>query len=498
MNPSAHAAGVLARFEAVDRFLQTRGFPATSSWWHATIRRFYGSGRRQAVLRVGRRGGKSSTLCRLAVVEGVYGHHKIPPGDVGVVAFISTTRDEASQRLRTVRAILDALGVKYRPIDSGIELVDKPVAFKVYTATVSGVSGFTAICVICDEVAKWKDVDTGANPAAEVLASVRPTMATQPEARIILSSSPVGQWDAHYDSFDRGDTDFQVTAHAPTWEANPTITEADTHALEPDESIRSREYGAIPASEVEESLLTGTEIDRATRSGPLVIEPEPGHFYEAACDPGTRGNAFTLAVACMRNTEIGMRRSIVLAREWRGSTARPLSPKVVLADIAVAVKPYDIEVLWSDLYSGDALRDLAADVGLSLVPVATTQASKNDMYKNAQTLIRTEQVDLPPDSQLKQDLLGIRRKFTRAGSTIDLARTSDGRHSDHAASIATVLSKHLPEPDVKPAVPGSREWMAEQADRRKQRHNEQRDRRVRWPARPEHEHDRGLGATWRR
>ena len=30
-------------------------------------------------------------------------------------------------------------------------------------------------------------------------------MATQPHARIILSSSPMGKWDAHYDAFEQGE-----------------------------------------------------------------------------------------------------------------------------------------------------------------------------------------------------------------------------------------------------------------------------------------------------
>ena len=86
------------------------------------------------------------------------------------------------------------------------------------------------------------------------------------------------------------------------------------------------------------------------------------------------------------------------------------------------LKPYAVDVLWSDQYSGDALRDIAADVGLSLIPVATTQASKNDMFKNAQTLIRTDQVDLPPDPQVKQDLLGIRRRFQRCPGELVVRR----------------------------------------------------------------------------
>ena len=104
-----HAGVILARFAEVDAQLVAAGFPTTSPWWLATIRRWYESGKRQAVLRCGRRGGKSSTLSRLAVVEMLYGKHDVPPGDIGVVAVISTDRPEASGRLSTIAAILDAL-----------------------------------------------------------------------------------------------------------------------------------------------------------------------------------------------------------------------------------------------------------------------------------------------------------------------------------------------------------------------------------------------------
>lgn len=493
---SPHATDILARFEAIDRLLQTRGFPATSPWWHATIRRLYESGRRQGVFRAGRRAGKSSTFCRLAVVEGVYGQHAIPPGDVGVVAFISTTRDEANQRLRTVKAILDALGVKYRPCDGGIELIDKPIAFKVYTASVSGVSGFTGILIICDEVAKWKDADTGANPATEVLASVRPTMATQKNARIILSSSPMGKWDAHYDAFEQGDTSFQITAYAPTWVANPTITEADTLELEADEATREREYRAIPASEIAESLFTDAELAGVTRSGPDVVEREEGVTYEAAIDPATRANAWTLAVAALRDTGRGIRRSIVLAMEWRGSAATPLRPKVVFAEIAPILAGYGIETLWSDQASGDALVDIASDVGLSLVLEPWTQANKISAFKNLQTWVRTDQVELPPVEQVRQDLLGVRRKYTRSGVTIDFLKTPDGRHSDYAPSAALVASKLVIGPVVQASEPTPEE-VSLAGRKARYEHFQNQQQRPHWRARGGAA-DRGASAWWKR
>ncbi|WP_437611159.1 hypothetical protein WMF20_04985 [Sorangium sp. So ce834] len=293
---SDHGRRILDHLRAVDAELVAQGFPAISPWWWSTLERFYLSGRRTLVLRVGRRGGKSSTLCRVAVVEALFGEHHIPPGDVGTVPIVSTSRDEAAARLRTIEVILRALGVEFRKAGEAIELQrddGAPVAFKVFAASIAGVSGFTAIAAICDEVAKWADKDTGANPAKEVLASLRPTMATQPRARLFLSSSPLSTLDAHYDAFEQGETPTQCVAYAPTWIANPSISEQDTRALEPDARVWAREYRALPQAAIS-AAFDPDAVDRAFR--------DPVCSYHAGervlvLDPSSgRNDSFTYAV----------------------------------------------------------------------------------------------------------------------------------------------------------------------------------------------------------
>lgn len=236
---------IISRLRGLDDALALRGFPRITEWWLDTLTAFYESGARQGVFRVGRRGGKSSTMAKAVVCEALYGGHEIAPGDTGVVCFISVDRQEASQRLKMIRAILTALGVAFRPVDGGVELTDRPIVFRVHTASLSGVVGFTAVAIVCDEVARWKDADTGANPATEVLGSLRPTMAGT-RAHMFLASAPLGDDDAHARAFNEGTTDFQYVASAPTWVARPTLTEAETHLLEPDERVWAREYATRP------------------------------------------------------------------------------------------------------------------------------------------------------------------------------------------------------------------------------------------------------------
>lgn len=439
---------VLANLPELERKLALRGWPRISEWWLNVIRDFYSAPYRRIVCRVGRRGGKSTTWCRIAVLEALYGQHAIPPGDVGVVPIISVDRREAGRRLRTIRQILDALGVGYSPIDGGIQLAHKPIAFQVFTASIAGVSGFTSIFVFCDEVAKWKDADTGANPATEVLASLRPTMKTQKNARMVLSSSPMGILDAHADAFAVGNDNAQRVCYAPTWVANPTITEAETHAEEPDELLWRREYAAIPLEDFETSVLTTAILDLCQRAAGD-LPPEHGWSYIATTDPATRGNGWTLIV---RTTDMVGRRIIVLSFEWRGTPSKPLDPEDVFREMAVKLRPYGVKHVHQDMHSFDANASIARRHELTLIPFTATNIQKTEMYDTVRTLMVDGKVETPPDKMVRADLLGVRKRLTAGGYTIILAE-QNGRHSDFAPSVAMALTMHCAQPKLLPQGP---------------------------------------------
>lgn len=446
-----YGATMNARYDELEAKLVARGFPPTSPWWRKQVRRYFNSACRQAVFRVGRRGGKSTTICRVGVIEALYGRHNVPPGDVGTVAIVSVDRREAGRRVRTIKEILDAIKVAWSPCDGGIELRGKPFAFQVFAASIAGVSGFTAVFVFCDEVAKWKDADTGANPATEVLASIRPTMATMPSARMVLSSSPLGTLDAHAKAFDKGDSETQFVASAPTWEANPTITEDATHELEPDEATRLREYGAIPIEGNEESILSPLLLD-AIKRGPQMLPPLPGYHYVAYMDPATSGNGWTLCVV----TRDGLgRRVLALCHEWRGTPSEPLDPDIVFREMAEMLNPadperprYGVTRIGTDHWSNAALASCARRHGLTLMGETLTMSRKVAMWKDVAVWIMEKtpdgrpMVEIPDHQALRTDILGARRKVTQSGLTVTYVRTPDGRHSDFAPAFLGAIHAH--------------------------------------------------------
>ena len=438
------ARSLWERYEEQDARLVAAGFPPTSEWWKRRFRRLLEGGKRRGVFRVGRRGGKSSSCCRLAVVVALHGGHMIPPGDAGIIGVVSVTKPEARNRLRTLTAILTALGYTTEPVDGGFRIVGTRLVAQCFAATLGGVVGGTWVFALFDEVARWKDSDTGVNPATEVLASARPTMATMPNALEVMCSSPMGEFDAHFDAMAEGDNEAQDTYQGATWEANPTLTEADTRKLETDEAIWRREYAAIPSSEVYEGLLTAHDLDITTRRGEVELEPAPGHTYVATMDPATRGNAWTFAVG---TADARGRLVVSYTHEWQGTQANPLDPGEVLRAMDLTCRRYGVQYVYTDQHAGDELVSLAREIGVSyeIVVAPWTHANRLSACLNLRTRARSEGIELPATPALRADLLGIRLRITRTGIQVEFPRVG-ARHCDFAPTIAKLATLDITAP----------------------------------------------------
>ena len=438
---------VIGRLDALEAALAATGFPPLSPWWRDVVTDFYLSDARQLVLRCGRRAGKSSTLCRIAVLEGLYGEHDVPPGDVGIVGCVSVNRDESASRLRTIKAILDALGVPYRERDGSVELTRRRVVFKSFAATLGGVVGGTWIAAICDEVARWRDADSNANPASEVLGSLRPTLATMPNARLFLSSSPLGTEDAHAKAFDAGNSDFQRVAHAPTWLANPTLSEADCRKLEPDERIFQREYAAIPQAG-SLACFDATAVARAfAHEAPdgeegrrlLILDPSSG-----------RKDAFSYAVACVvspKRAAFGEEPEtwrpyvrFLLVDGIEGNFWQRESSETLVDRLAIVAKEYGCESVHADQREAFALQGAFQSRRLPYFVHDWTAQSKPLAVERVRRRFAEGTIALPNHERLAHELATFEERFTASG-----ALTFGARGSGHDDFVALLLTAALAE-----------------------------------------------------
>ena len=100
------------------------------------------------------------------------------------------------------------------------------ITISVKTSDYRTVRGVTLVCAIADEVAFWDP--QGVNPDKQVFQALRPAMATIPESKLLVISSPYAKYgvlfEAHRNHFGSDDSPVLVW-QAPTTVMNPSITQ---------------------------------------------------------------------------------------------------------------------------------------------------------------------------------------------------------------------------------------------------------------------------------
>jgi hypothetical protein len=75
------------------------------------------------------------------------------------------------------------------------------IIIEVHTASFRTTRGYTIVAALCDEIAYWPTDESASEPDVEVIAAVKPAMATVPGALLLCASSPHARrgalWDAH-------------------------------------------------------------------------------------------------------------------------------------------------------------------------------------------------------------------------------------------------------------------------------------------------------------
>lgn len=450
-------SSLLGRYDALDALLVERNFPATSPWWRSRLERFLRSGRRRWVLRVGRRGGKSTTLCRLMTVWALWGPWSIPPGDTAVISIVSVDRQEASGRLVTLKAILDALGVDYDQRGQELHIPERRMAFSVKTCSTSGTVGFTSIAMWADEMAKWESRDTAANPAREVMASLRPSAATQPLAFEVDCSAPWGTDDYHAELFAAGDTGEQCVDHAATWEANPTISEERTHELEPDLREWSRAYAAIPSETVQGDFF-GVGLDMALTQPRVVEAILPWVRYWVSIDPAFQHDFFGWAVCSSRSLPPDPRnpdrdRRITRVHEtgaWKVEGKKPLEMAFRLRnEVCARYQPQsELYKAVSDQYEGHSFGELARQAGILITVVpwiaGVSETSQISRYRKLRVAMLEGALLLPDDAKLVSELRAVRVVTLPSGNErIELPRQREAGHLDRISALVLGASEAM-------------------------------------------------------
>lgn len=373
---------------------------------------------------------------------------KLGPGEIPRISIVSVSKDLADVVFghvvgRTMASPLLSKLVLETPTADTMMIrhpSGRPVEIKVVASSKAGSSLVArwSAGVILDEVARW-----GADDAAVSVNDLRDAVLLRilPGAQLVYISSPWAPMGFLYDlvkeRWGKPSADC-IVVKAPAYDMAPLIwTPEKLEIAKRDLRIYRTDIEADFA-DPEENLFTSEMIESAMRETPLIAPPEQGIQYTAAIDPATRGNSFTLVVASGSGIK---KKRVILAKQWTGSTAVPLRPAAVLEEIAHILKAYRVTVLDSDQYMGDALRDLANQVGLVLVPHSWSSTERAKRYLTMRTMFEINDIELPPDPTVRQDLQRVVRRYSSNGVSIDLLKTNDGRHADYAPAICMALTR---------------------------------------------------------
>jgi len=457
-----------------DRLAEQPGAHRRPQWWDDHYRRFYEHPTaKRSILQVGRGGDKSTMGRRFAETE-MLSRWRIPSGERHYLAWASENTDEANQRPWQVEQDFRALGIPCTRSGNTVELDELPIGFRSFACRIGAVSGFRCIGFVCDEEAKWRNADGSSNPAAEVVASLRAMCVTHPDARELHLSSPLSTIDYHAEQFALGDTDFQIVGHAASWIANPdAISEARTRQLERDERIWSREYAAIPSSELS-SAFSQAHIDGCFGDQPS------GNFHDciAIVDPNRGGaDRFTLGFASwcspiietpfnvwftreFEPDENGLRRWVtkyLMQKDGKDVEWQPPDLHSVLCLFATTALSGSGDQIADTIARECALRGACLVVsdqgesrffeaalrqrGLRSEFRAWTNQNKAEAIRRIRRLMADSQLWIAPNETMRKELHSYAEQITSSGNIRHNARGSG--HDDFAALLMTATMADL-------------------------------------------------------
>lgn len=184
---------------------------------------------REAALVCGRRGGKSRILALVAVFLATFRDYTafLAPGEVPVLAIIAADRKQARVLLSYVAGTLRAIPMLKDLIDEELAesvRLTNGVVVEIHTGSIASPRGRTFVAVLADEIAFWKS-DDSTNPDFEVIAAVRPGLASIPGSLLLMASSPYARrgvlWTTYRKHFGHDD------ARVLVWRGNHGADESD-------------------------------------------------------------------------------------------------------------------------------------------------------------------------------------------------------------------------------------------------------------------------------
>lgn len=390
---------------------------------------------------VGRRGGKSAAVGALASYLATCIDYKevLIPGERGLALMIAPDLKQASivhgyiagilSQSEILKPMIEGANASAIRLSNGIDIETRSASFR-------RLRGVTCICVIADESCFWFADETSANRDTEILAAVRPALATT-SGLLAIISTPYSKTGATWAAFNRdygpnGDPHILV-ATGPSRTFNPSLPQRVVdRAYERDPVAAAAEYGGEWRSDIS-AYITRDAVQACTDAG--VYERPHSHAigrYVAFVDPsGGSNDSMTL---CIAHNEAG-RAVIDLVREARP----PFSPESVVGEFCETLVNYHIKRVQGDRYAGLWPREQFAKRFVTYEPAEQTSSQ---LFQELLPLLNAKSVGLLDNRRLIDQLVGLERR-TSFGTGRDSIGHGPGAHDDLAVAVAGAASMAL-------------------------------------------------------
>jgi hypothetical protein len=359
----------------------------------------------------GRRSGKSFVLALVAVFLAAFRDWRphLTAGERGVVMVIAVDRRQAQVILGYIRGLLATpmlAGLVVNETQETIDLRDN-VSIEVHTCS-------------------YRSSETSSNPDVEVLAALRPSMATVPGSMMLCASSPYARrgvlWRAYEKHYGKAGA-VPLVWQAPTLAMNPTVPQSVIDgALADDEAAARAEYLAEFRSDLEAFVKLDTV--EACIGSYTQRAPDSSLRYFGFVDPsGGSSDAFTLAIGHREKDEVHI--DAVYAKQ------PPFSPSHVVDEFAEVLRGYRIRQVCGDRYGGEFPRELFRrhSIEYRIAP-----KSKSELYQALLPLLNSGRITLPRNDTLIKQLVGLERRVSRSGK--ELIDHGQRGHDDIANACA--------------------------------------------------------------
>jgi len=390
---------------------------------------------RESYVVAGRRSGKSWISAMIAVFLACFKDWTpyLSAGERGWVFIIAVDKAQAGiikayvsgifQRVKCLKSMVAKETQETIELRNGISIGVKTASFR-------SVRGYTILAAILEELAFYRSEDS-ANPDREILAAVRPALATIPDSLLLGISTPYSRAGVLWDQFKSyyGKPGGPLIWKAPTKTMNPTIdNRLIENAIKEDPQAARCEWECAWREDIS-ALFSQELVDAVMVPGRFELPKIEGAEYFGFIDPsGGRQDSFTLGIA---HQEKSGRIVLDVLRERRP----PFQPKSVVAEFSEVLKSFRITSVESDKYAGEWVPEAFRE---HKIEVKNSDMTASELYLNFLPLVSNGSVELLDNKRLLAQLTGLERRARSGGKDLITHYAYAGGHDDLGNSAAGV------------------------------------------------------------